>query len=637
MVQFLEKTSRRFALMNTDSLLEAARREKIVAEIARLVDTGLSQNEACFALSVSAATISRWRRAFEEKGRDGLLPKQPPGRPPLVVPSAGESLSLQRLLVTSNVRDGGGSKTSAARMFAQSDACSDALREAILKPRKSKHTLTRTIRRAMDVSENVIAEHRSPRALDLQISTSPGTMRMVRDYLADGTPVFRRLRGGERQSWDDGSINFVVCVPWPAGGCRCSDRWGVKVGRFQLLLGIDDASDFCPGFSFIIRPQSSYRALDSAGAMARAWMDDVLPQSVILEKGVWDSEVVRNFYHAAGVTVSHVHTPHQKLVENFWNRLWTQISFMPGQIGRFRGEMERENKELVACQDGRKDPRTIFPSLEESLDAIEAAITLLNSTPIESAEYGSWIPQERYFADLESHPRPALDPGLAWLLAPEQHEWTVRNNGLVGGKVACPIGPSIPYHFGHKTLWSFAGAKVRCYFDPYLNPIRATIVLAEKFKHLDAGEILTQEAECFDDAPLVLRMAERYVVGADDGALQRGINYRKSFLSAVRTEYRALGFGGRRNGASSTVDDGRGNRASISSGAAVQRAAAEHSPAVDVGTSPLGVADVGGRPAAAGETRRPNQQQTEDDFEAALDRVRALERDALECGDILPM
>jgi len=544
--------------------LTAADRLAVLTTVQTLMKGGQSQNLACGLAGVPVPTFKRWLKLWEAGGLEALHPGKSTGRPPLVQLTETEALNLRRLYVKTNRSKGKGSKTVAARVFAQTDQCSEDLREAILKPRSSKHTITRVIKRAMDMTHGVVDMHRHPGNFTLGLSQNTGTMRMKRGFDADCNMTLERLRGGERQSWDDASINFCVTVPWPTGGDRCSDKFGVKVGRFQLLAGIDDATRFCPGFSFVIRAQGSYRGNDTIGAMARTWMDDVQPDKCILERGTWESQKAERFYRLTGVPVQHVRTPNQKLIENFWNPLWTQLSLHDGQIGRFRGEMEKEGKLLTACQQGHQNPAAVFPSLSSAISAFEAGLIYLNSDPIESRKYGTWVPQERYREDLAAMPRPSLSRDNAWMLAPEQHTWVVRKNGSVGGSVPCVLGPSIPYYFACDQLWKYVGARVTVYFDPYLNPMPAAIVLAAPYRGEPADTIISDQAECLVDVPLLTRLAESYTIAAPDGVpFERALKYRQSYFQAVRTEYRNLGFLGKRKNKITQVDDGAGQRQTI--------------------------------------------------------------------------
>ena len=626
-----------------DAEMEIARRVAALETVQRLLAEGSrSQNEACAHSGLAPATYVRWRAAFAAGGREALRPGKSSGRKPLVTPSPEETRGLRNFYVRTNRATDKGSKTTAARRFALTPACSPELREQIMKPRSSKHTQTRTIRRAMDMPDAVTGFHRSPTQTALGMAQRTGSMRVKYEVGPQGHLVERRLVGGERQSWDDGSINLVCTVPWPIGGCRCSDRWGVKVGRFQTLLGIDDATDTCPGFSFVIRPQGSYRAADISAAMSRVWADDVRPERLILERGIWESERAKRFYAQTGVQVDFVCTPNQKLVENYWSRLWTQMSLSDGQIGRYRGEMERENDLLTKCLSGSTDPAKHFPSLESALNTIESGIGYLNACPVESPKYGTWVPQERYLADLAENPRPQLARELGWLLAPEQHLWRVRKNGVVGGAVPCPLGPSIPYYFACDRLWDYIGAEVCCYFDPYLNPVKATIVLAQDHKGRTKGTIISTDALVIVDVPVLERLAESWSIANPDGTpLERALRYRQAYFQAIRTEYRSLGFDGRRKNAITTVDDGAGQRRSLERGPVAEIATRIEEPAQPVRSYKLRRNQGSRRDAAALPAPEPrgepaNSPRNGIDDAARLTRLRDLEDAALRSGSILP-
>jgi len=215
--------------------------------------------------------------------------------------------------VKTNLARNRGSKIFAARVLACQGELSEELAAAILKPRKGK-SRPKSIRDAMHVPPDIIRYHRAPTNARLAGCYVPGRLRMVRD--ASG---LRRLRPGERQSWDDATINFGVCVPWPWGGDRCADRYGVKLGRFQLLACIDDASDFCPGFSYVMRPEQSYRAEDTVAAMFRLWRDLYVPERLMLEGGAWQCARAAAFYRAAGVGAEDATgQPHSKLIEQWF-------------------------------------------------------------------------------------------------------------------------------------------------------------------------------------------------------------------------------------------------------------------------------------------------------------------------------
>ena len=441
------------------------------------------------------------------------------------------------------------------------DGCSEEVRHAIMKPRKSK-TPPKCIRDAMTVAPAMFEIHRSPTNARLNGIYVPGNLRMTVD---EQTGETRRLMAGERQSWDDASINFMVVVPWPQGGCKVSDKYGVKLGRFQLLAGVDDASGYVPGYSFVIRELESYRSEDTVAAQYRIWRDSVLPKQVVVEGGVWQSNRAMEFYQASGISpIDAKGRPHCKLIENYWNFLWTILSTIDGQIGRFRGEMERENDLLVKCKSGREDPRKHFVTLAQALVAIDKAIHFRNMEPVISDMYGTWVPAQRWRDDLAAHPRPTIDKTLSYLHAPVREIRTVVKD-MVKVRTESPLGESFTYAFTSPDLWEFSGQKVTVYFDPWDAPPTATLVLTQQHGEYPAGTVIEQAAMCIDNAPLVRREADAWAIGFDD-ATGRAIEMKKKVGRAKMTEYRTLGLNGKPKVTQSEYRDRDGNKISLSTG-----------------------------------------------------------------------
>lgn len=522
----------------------------------RLLDRALelrrssgSDAQVARTLGIHRATFCRLLRSWamvKESGNHRLLLRgKSTGRNPICKPTAEDLRILCDYYVRSNRATGQGSKTLAARMAAKDGKLSPGLATAILAPRSSKHSLPKSLKDAMTVAPDLIKHHRSPAEERLGGIYCPGQLRMARD---DASDIPRRLNPGERQSWDDATINFAVVVPWPWGGCKSSDKYGVKIGRFQLLAGIDDATDFCPGFSYVCRPLQSYRAEDSTAAMFRVWNSSYVPRSVMLEGGVWQAHRSLNFYNQLGVQIhSAKGRPHMKLIESYWNRLWSVLSLMTdGQVGRFRGEMQRETDMLIRCQKGSVDPRECFPNLEETLCVLQRGIDQMNETPVESKKYGSWVPQELHAAWMAGHQPMRIEPGLAWTIAPEIHTRKVIS-GMVKVKVESPLGYPFPYYFATGELNDFDGKRVSVYFDPHAHPLTATIALAEDHAGLKVGHIITNSATCIDDAPEVFRMSSGWEVDFNRHGLTDAIAARKAQRSHVVTNYRALGLDGRRH------------------------------------------------------------------------------------------
>lgn len=507
-----------------------------LAEVRGWLAAGRSEVDACRLAGVSRQWFRRWRSRVDAAGAYASeAPRQ--GRPPALEIDQAEADWLARVYLRSNRGRGLGSMTMAAQLAARDPASPlrPETRAAILALR-NKHALPVALRRAMRLSPAAVRVYRDARA-DASAIYTPGYLRMAQD----GT---RRLKPGERQVWDDASVNLLCCVPWPQGGDPCSDRFGVRVARFQLLAGIDCATDHCVGISYVVRDRDAYHAGDVCGALYRAWTAaGYCPTECVLEGGAWQARQTLDLLAAAGVTpISAKGRPNQKLVEGWFGRLWTVMSALEprGQIGRFRGEMAAETKAWMACRRGAQDPRKIFISLEDMLNLLERAIDTLNAIPVQSDLYGTWVPAEAYSAagDDKGHPVPI---GLSGFARPLRAERTVRRGGLVEVTAGLPFGleGSHPYLFASVDGWRYEGAPVVVSFDPAALQEGATIRLARRWRDYPAGHIVDDAAPCLSAAPIATRNGGLWRVSTLD-ARAAGRAARKAGRTAVATLSRSF-------------------------------------------------------------------------------------------------
>jgi hypothetical protein len=426
-----------------------------------------------------------------------------------------------------------GSRIMAARLAARQGMVAEDLAEAILKRRRG-NALPKCVVDAMHTAPAIIARQRNKKDAALKGIYCPGCLRMVEDPELG----LRRLQPGERQSWDDATINFGVVIPWPWGGDPCSDKYGVRVGRFQLLTCVDDATDCCLGFDYVIRDQQSYRAEDVIAAQYRLWRNHYQPERVVLEGGSWQAKRSRAFHDAAGVVVEDATgRPNSKLIEGFFNRLWTPLSLMPGNVGRWRGEQAEESNIYVACRNGKKDPRKFFPMLDQAVEDIQFAIRELNEKEITSPKYGRWIPREMHDNYMQDCVRPKVAESLWLHAAPVVEDRTVRR-GMVQVTCPSPYGESFTYHFAEENLYNYEGRKVRMYFDPW-GDLTASIQLLAPYRGVAAGTIIAQ-AVCIEDAPQIKRSAAAYTVELNAAGRDRAIAMRKAQRHHIRREHRAI-------------------------------------------------------------------------------------------------
>lgn len=369
------------------------------------------------------------------------------GAPSKVELTEEQLITLARLYLTTNATKKTGSMRMAWRLFAQPLG---------LDPEHIPSAAKNAMRKASTHTQH----HRGGRKIIRELSYQPSLMRLTRD----GS---RRLFAGEQASWDDATINFGVVVPWPWGGCPCSDRYGVKLARFQLLVCHDDATSYIPFFTYIIRESQSYRAADIAPAMLRVLTHVCAYKSFVVEGGSWQSDRIKTLFAETGTELIDAKgRPQCKLIENRFSCLWGHIASLApdASIGRYRGEEKATSELYVACRNGKKDPRQFFPSLEESLEILTTAIQRANATRL-TGIYGTWVPEDRWINDMYDNPVHALDEQHAHMAAPiiatrkvtkSMIKWTGRG----------PNGLSQTWYFSAPELVHHNGRTLALHFDP---------------------------------------------------------------------------------------------------------------------------------------------------------------------------
>ena len=424
------------------------------------------------------------------------------GRPRKVELTDEQKKELAALYLATNATRKSGSMTLAWSIFAsqQPELGWDAAAKS------SKHTIPAVAREVMEHARPMVGFHRGGERKLRESAYSPG---LLRRNLDGGL-----LRAGQRASWDDATINFGVCVPWPwrRSGDKCAEKYGVRLGRFQLLACHDDATSFIPAYSYVIRYEQTYRGEDVAGAMIRTCRDVGIFDAFVLEGGVWKSDRVQRLLDGLGI--HHIDAkgrPQCKLVENFFNRLWSVLSVVPGQVGRYQAENKSTSEKYVACRNGRQDPRTLFPMLTDALAAIDWAINYLNTHPIESREYGKWIPRERWEADLKAQPMRQVDADFSWLQAPAIVKRKVVR-GMLRATVPGPLGVPQRWSFSAPWLWTEEGKELMLHFDPLGEwPLSAIVTAPGSVKVL--GEVSCTNpvsmGGCGEDISLQIRQIVR--------------------------------------------------------------------------------------------------------------------------------
>ena len=128
------------------------------------------------------------------------------GRPRKVELTEEQKKELAALYLATNATRKSGSMTLAWSIFASQhpELGWDAAAKS------SKHIIPAVARDVMKHARPMVGYHRGGERKLRELAYSPG---LLRRNLDGGL-----LRAGQRASWDDATINFGVCVPWPWRG-----------------------------------------------------------------------------------------------------------------------------------------------------------------------------------------------------------------------------------------------------------------------------------------------------------------------------------------------------------------------------------------------------------------------------------
>ena len=434
--------------------------------------------------------------------------------------------------------------------LAEAPVCPECLREAILARQAAGQPLVPTrVHRQILARAATVRQFRNAKEAGLDYLCAPGGMRMVNDFSVFGGK--RRARAMEIVEGDDGSVNFPVCIPWPYGGDRCSDKFGVLVTRGQWLRSIDVGTSYRPGYVYVARPRGSYRGEDALTLVDAICRQHGIPQSFRFEQGVWKSHLIVEALKLLGIGLTTVHSPHNKpFIEGGFNQDWTKLSahFPQCDLGRYAGDTRETNLLVQSCRAGATDPRKHFPMLATAMEAFREITDEENQTPVSTAHHGRWIPAQRWQDDLVEFPVRPLDPAIAWKLSPMVREWTVRGM-LVGGRLPLFEELSVPFDFSAPWLPQYDGARVRVHFDPTAPKCIGHLVLAQPWQHQAAGTVLGPADQINDQAGYV-----RLVLGWAKDPDMAGHKARQQAAAALRREVRTIVPTGRGQSASEERD-----------------------------------------------------------------------------------
>lgn len=423
------------------------------------------------------------------------LGKQPTGRPPVATLTSDDLAEIKSLYVAGTNT----SKHEGSMLLAWVRFCEDRPERFghLVKDHMPATTIPTAVVEACRQSRALIGAARGGAARQRHEGAYvPGTMRRHH-------AVQRRLMSGERASVDDATRNVACWIPWPWGGCPCSDKFGVRLGRWQTLLVHDDASSFIPFISSVFRWHQSYRGTDAASVIYRAESQVVQFDHWAIEGGVWQGK--RTLEVLGGRFISAKGRPNQKLVENAIGRLWGVMAGQTGDVGRHRAELKTASDLYVKCRNGSADPRKHFLSLTQGQEQLYQSVEYLNEKRIQSRTYGTWVPKSRWEADLDEFPRLARNAADDFLILPAAKTRKVRS-GMFKLTLEGPQGMPMVWTFAEDWLWQYEGREVTAYFDPMAAwPVTATITLKGDRKPLGTVVCINSFGESKDRAAEIVR------------------------------------------------------------------------------------------------------------------------------------
>lgn len=436
--------------------------------------------------------------------------------------------------------------------------CPPSLREKILsRERAGRDLVPETVARAITqkVTPQMVELYRRPHESSLTYLSSPGSSMLIRN---GAEPSW--VRAGGILEPDDGSINFPVCIPWPMGGTPCADKYGVIVGRFQWLRTIDVASRFRPGWVFVARQRASYRGADVLTLLHGLTLQHGVWEEYRCERGIWKSHLVKQAIELLKARLHTVNSARGKpFVEGGFNQDWTKLSvhFPQCDLGRYRGDTEETNKLIQSCRKGAVDPRRYFPMIGSALAAFSEITAEENRTPVNSRNWGRWIPEQRWQEQTAERPLRHIEPGSEWMFSPYAITWTVRGM-LVGGRVPLFEDMSVPFDFSAPWLPEYHGAKLRLHFDACAPRCIATAVLTQDHNGHRAGEILGALEQVNETASYI-----RLVLGWGEDPSTIGLKAKQQAAAAMRRDLRTVMPTGRAGYSKTEISDGVANHAMV--------------------------------------------------------------------------
>ena len=455
----------------------------------------------------------------------------------------------------------------AFRRFADTPECSQELAHCILRRRRWK-TVPKSMMDAVRLPKGYLDYYNSPKNYRTNRVTSPTSPHILDPVLGK-----RRIQPGDISVRDDMSNNFLFWCHWEFGGDPCSNRWGKRLVRGQALTRMDEASDYFQSFSLVARLRDSYRANDIWAWVHADYAHDFIPVvGEQRERGIWESKLLRGEQIEEGHTpwaeregalaslgrrIFTAYSPKSKRIERRFDFLQDMEGVVPGQIGRFRGEMGYNGKLWMETQRGLHDPSKCgWPSMEQACDWMGEAMKRCNYEPMKG-RFLSGSPAQNYLEGIAARAETIkpLAREQAYLFSRDRAKSQVRQ-GVVRVRYSTADRRRPCWVFACRDLHHLEEEDVLVYYDR-ICPAEGAVIVPTRPGCLRRGQPTLLE---LIDEPVKFRLGHEHHF---DDPGQREIERRKAQMDAVRSEIRILRPGHLPALRISNVRDGAGASATI--------------------------------------------------------------------------
>lgn len=419
---------------------------------------GCGIRAAAGALGLSHSNASRWIRAFEAEGVEGLRSRRKGrcGKKPMWSPEGFSQAFIDHLRAT---RLRAASDSLALLIGAGHPECPPEFADWI-QNRDSNHDIPPALRRMLRTTNQVSQLYRGPRGYSLDAYVD---QRSMAEIMPDGSE--REIQPGDYWELDDMSVNFPFWYEDGTGLTKSSQRHGASVGR-QCLIAADVASGKWLGYVYVGRPRDAYRAEDILRFLRMLFEEHGLPRRGLrLERGIWKSKVIQGNeiivegedapapladepgagaesgdtrtrvfggLTELGIGIEYVYKPGQKgFIESNFNWFQRIMSVMdqrggPRNIGRKRGEFEAATKALTRATAGVRHPGKLGFIHIDALDVKTEEIMRFANDTRKEGRLQQGIPDEKWKAAIEAAPLARLPDEKRWIFLPDTAELLIR-------------------------------------------------------------------------------------------------------------------------------------------------------------------------------------------------------------------